>query len=103
MAGRAISFIQEIITSAARTVKRSILLAELFFAFVALAHQLDGSRAQCFGNVFIHAKLFEVGRIEHGKEPQRAIQRRFAIVQQVANDVVILRKFRRSGGNSSVS
>src|SRR5258708_11536184 len=58
LAGRAITFIQEIITSAARTRKRSILLAELFFSFVALAHQLDGSRAQWFGNVFIHAQPF---------------------------------------------
>src|SRR5258708_25202875 len=70
-AGRAITFIQEIITSAARTGKSSILLAELFFVFVALAHQLDGSRAQCFGNVFIHAKLFEVGRIEQDRKSTR--------------------------------
>src|SRR5260370_38928010 len=66
LAGKVITFIQEIITSAARTSKSSILLAELFFAFVALAHQLDGSRGQGFGNVLIHAKFFEVGRIEPG-------------------------------------
>ena len=52
--------------------------------------ELESGGAESFGDIFVGGEALEVLGVDHGKDVERDVERRFGIVEEVADDRVIL-------------
>src|SRR4029077_11835302 len=64
--------------------------AILFLELGARALELHGCGAESFRNVLIAGKALQVNGVEHGKHVQGDVERRLGIVDEVADDSIVL-------------
>ena len=69
----------------------------LFFELRAGALELDGRGAESFGNVFVGGEALEVHGVEHGKHVHGDIKRRLGIVDEIADNGVVLAEIAVAG------
>src|SRR5260370_35992654 len=62
----------------------------LFPEFNTRALELHGRGAESFGNILVGGEAFEVHGVEHGKHVQGNVERSFWIVDEVADNRIVL-------------
>jgi len=65
----------------------------LFFEVGASALEFQRGGAERFGDIFVHGQALEVRGVEHGEHVQGDVERRFGVVEEIADDGVVFAKF----------
>jgi len=60
----------------------------LFFEVGASALEFQRGGAERFGDIFVHGQALEVRGVEHGEHVQGDVERRFGVVEEIADESV---------------